>query len=526
MRVLVTEPLSERGLALLREDFQVDVKPELATEGLAEAIRPYDALIVRSQTRVDAAVVDAAENLKVVARAGIGLDNVDVEACTRRGVLVVNAPQSNIVSAAEHAFALLLAQARNIPQANKALKAGEWARDRYQGVELAGKTLGVIGIGRVGAMVAARALAFGVRVIAFDPYVSRERAREMGVELMPTLEALLVQSDFVSIHLPRTPETEGLIGERELSLMKEGARIVNTARGGILDEDALVKALKDKRVAGAALDVFAEEPTTESDLFAFDEVVVTPHLGASTVEAQDKAGTTIADMVRLALRGEFVPYGVNVSAGAEVPEVVRPFLPLAERLGAVLTGLAEGAISSVSFEYLGRIAEADTRVLTLAALKGCLSAVVHEPVSFVNAPVIARERGISVTETKSTVSSDYVNLITLRASTEAGEVSVGGTLVGRRDGERIVRVYDFDIDLAPAAHMTFFLYEDRPGVIGRVGTILGEAGVNVGAAVVARKAQGGSALMTLTTDGPVPPEIQERIVAEIGADRARSIVVP
>jgi D-3-phosphoglycerate dehydrogenase len=287
-----------------------------------------------------------------------------------------------------------------------------------------------------------------------------------------------------------------------------------------------VKALKDKRVAGAALDVFAEEPTTESDLFAFDEVVVTPHLGASTVEAQDKAGTTIADMVRLALRGEFVPYGVNVSAGAEVPEVVRPFLPLAERLGAVLTGLAEGAISSVSFEYLGRIAEADTRVLTLAALKGCLSAVVHEPVSFVNAPVIARERGISVTETKSTVSSDYVNLITLRASTEAGEVSVGGTLVGKRDGERIVRVYDFDIDLAPAAHMTFFLYEDRPGVIGRVGTILGEAGVNVGAAVVARKAQGGSALMTLTTDGPVPPEIQERIVAEIGADRARSIVVP
>ena len=526
MKVLVTEPLSERGLDLLREDFQVDVRPELASEGLAEAIGPYDALIVRSQTRVDATVLDAAENLKVVARAGIGLDNVDVEACTRRGVLVVNAPQSNIVSAAEHAIALLLAQARNIPQASQALKSGEWARDRYQGVELAGKTLGVIGIGRVGAMVAARALAFGMRVIAFDPYVSRDRAREMGVELMPTLEALLVQSDFVSIHLPRTPETEGLIGERELSLLKDGARIVNTARGGILDEDALVKALKDRRVAGAALDVFAEEPTTESDLFAFEEVVVTPHLGASTVEAQDKAGTTIAEMVRLALRGEFVPYGVNVSAGAEVPEVVRPFLPLAERLGAILTGLAEGAISSVSFEYLGRIAEADTRVLTLAALKGCLGGVVHEPVSFVNAPVIARERGISVTETKSTVSSDYVNLVTLRASTEAGEVSVGGTLVGKRDGERIVRVDDFDIDLAPAAHMTFFLYEDRPGVIGRVGTVLGEAGVNVGAAVVARKAQGGAALMTLTTDGPVPPEVQERIVAEIGADRARSIVVP
>src|SRR5438874_9009287 len=280
------------------------------------------------------------------------------------------------------------------------------------------------------------------------------------------------------------------------------------------------------RVRRAALDLVNDKRTTERDLFAFDEIVVTPHLGASTVEAQDKAGTTIAEMVRLALRGEFVPYGVNVSAGAEVPEVVRPFLPLAERLGSILTGLADGAISSVSFEYLGRIAEPDTRVLTLAALKGCLAGVVHEPVSFVNAPVIARERGISVTETKSTVSSDYVNLVVLRAMTEAGDVSVGGTLVGKRDGERIVRVYDFDIDLAPASHMTFFLYEDRPGVIGRVGTILGEAGVNVGAAVVARRGQGGDALMTLTTDGPVPPEVQERIVAEIGADRARSIVVP
>jgi len=524
--VLVTEPLSERGLALLREDFQVDVRPEVATDGLRSAIAPYDALIVRSQTRVDASVLEAADNLKVVARAGIGLDNVDVEACTRKGVLVVNAPQSNIVSAAEHTIGLLLAQARNIPAANQTLKGGEWARERYQGVELAGKTLGVVGIGRVGAMVAQRALAFGMRVIAFDPYVSRDRAREMGVELMPTLEALLVQSDFVSIHLPRTPETERLIGERELSLMKEGARIINTARGGILDEDALVKALKDRRVAGAALDVFTDEPITASDLFQFEEVVVTPHLGASTVEAQDKAGAAIAEMVRLALRGEFVPYGVNVSAGTEVPEAVRPFLPLAERLGAILTGLADGAISSVSFEYLGRIAEADTRVLTLAALKGCLSGVVHEPVSFVNAPVIARERGISVTETKSTLSSDYVNLVVLRAMTEAGEVSVGGTLVGKRDGERIVRVYDFDIDLVPAAHMTFFLYEDRPGVIGRVGTILGEAGVNVGAAVVARKEARGLALMTLTTDGSVPPDVQNRIVEEIGAQRARSIVVP
>jgi D-3-phosphoglycerate dehydrogenase len=525
VRILVTEPLSDRGLDLLRKDFQVDVRTDLAAGDLAGAIAFYDALIVRSQTRVTAQVVEAGENLKVIARAGIGLDNVDMEAATRRGVMVVNAPQSNIVSAAEHTIALLLAQARGIPQADAALRRGEWARERFRGVELAGKTLGVIGLGRVGAMVAHRAAAFGMRIIAFDPYVSKDRAREMGVELMPTLEAVLVQADFLSIHLPRTPETEGLIGDRELRLMKEGARLVNTARGGIVDEDALVKALKDGHLAGAALDVFAEEPTTASPLYEFDQVVVTPHLGASTVEAQDKAGTAIAEMVRLALRGEFVPYAVNVSAGAEVSEVVRPFMPLAERLGAVLVGLAEGAVRSLQCEYLGRIAEADTRVLTLAALKGCLSGVVHEPVSFVNAPIIAAERGIALSETKSTVSRDYVNLLVLHAETEAGEVSVAGTLVGKRDGDRLVQVFDFDMDMAPARHMAFFLYEDRPGVIGKVGSILGDAGINIASMEVGRKAAGGLALMGLTLDSPIPPDVLSRISEVIGAEHARQITL-
>ncbi|HXF73630.1 MAG TPA: phosphoglycerate dehydrogenase, partial [Actinomycetota bacterium] len=386
MRVLVTEPLSEAGLALLRRDFQVDVREDLTDpEALAAAIGPYDALIVRSQTRVTARVLEAAPRLKVVARAGIGLDNVDVDAATRRGILVVNAPRSNIVSAAEHTIGLLLAQARNIPQAHAALRAGRWERARYQGVELAGKTLGLVGLGRVGSMVAQRALAFGMRVIAYDPYVPRERAREIGVDLMPSLEALLVQSDFVSLHLPGGPQTEGLIGAHELSLMKVGARLVNTARGGIVDEEALAKAIEDGHLAGAALDVFAREPPGDSPLFRLENVVVTPHLGAATVEAQDKAGTQIAEMVRLALAGEFVPYAVNVSAGAEVPEVVRPFLGLAERLGALCTGLAEGALRAIECAFLGRIAEADTRVLTLAALKGALSPVVHEPVSLVNA---------------------------------------------------------------------------------------------------------------------------------------------
>ncbi|HXF56772.1 MAG TPA: phosphoglycerate dehydrogenase [Actinomycetota bacterium] len=527
VKVLVTEPLSERGLALLREEFEVDVRPELASGGLAEAVAPYHALVVRSQTKVTAEVVERAASLRVIGRAGIGLDNVDVEAATRRGILVVNAPQSNIISAAEHTMALLLAQARNVPQAHAATRAGGWERERFQGVELHGKTLGVVGLGRVGSMVAQRAAAFGMRVVAYDPYVSRDRARALGVELMPSLEALLVQSDFVSIHLPRTPETEGMIGRRELALMKDGARLVNTARGGIVDEEALVEALRSGKLAGAALDVFAEEPPPKDHpLFSLEQVVVTPHLGASTREAQDKAGVAIAEMVRLALRGEFVPYAVNVPAGAEVSELVRSFLPLAEKLGTILTGLAEGPVRAVEAEYLGQLAEHDTRLLTLAVLKGVLARVVHEPVSFVNAPVLARERGLEVSERRSAVSHDYVNLLTVRADTEAGEVGVAGTVVGKRGGERLVQVYDFDVDVAPARHMAFFVYEDRPGVIGTVGTLLGRAGVNIASMEVGRKAAGGEALMCLTVDSPIPPQVLAEIERSVGTRRLRALTLP
>jgi D-3-phosphoglycerate dehydrogenase / 2-oxoglutarate reductase len=525
VKVLVTEPLAERGLELLAEEFEVDVRTDLAREGLAGAIEAYDALVVRSQSRVDSSVVDAGANLKVIARAGIGLDNVDVEAATRRGVMVVNAPQSNILSAAEHTMALLLALSRNIPQANEALRSGAWERERFQGVELHGKTLGVIGLGRVGTMVAQRALAFGMRIVAYDPYVSRERARQMGIELMPDLGALLVQADFVTIHLPRTPDTEGLLGGRELALMKEGARLVNTARGGIVDEAALERSLRQGHLGGAALDVFADEPVTDHPLFGLGNVVVTPHLGAATAEAQDKAGVAIAEMVRLALHGEYVPYAVNVAA-AEVSEQLKPFLPLAERLGRVLTGLAEGPIRRVEVEYLGGIGELDTKVLTLGVLKGALAGVVHEPVSFVNAPVIAKERGIEVGERRSSVSQDYVNLVAIRAATDAGELNVGGTLVGKRNAERLVRIYDFDIDMAPAEHMAFFRYEDRPGVIGAVGTILGEAGVNIASMEVGRKEAGGLALMGLTVDSPIPPEALDRIVTAAGMKSARSMTLP
>jgi D-3-phosphoglycerate dehydrogenase len=525
VRVLVTEPLSDPGLDLLRADFQVDVRPDLATGDLAGEIGPYDALVIRSATQVPAAVFEAATNLKVVARAGIGLDNVDVEAATRRGVMVVNAPQSNVISAAEQTLALLLAQARNIPQAHAALRAGAWERSRWEGVELAGKTIGVIGLGRVGALVAARAAGFGMRVIAYDPYVSAERSKEMGVDAMPSLEALLVQSDFITIHLPRTPETEGLIGAHEMGLMKRGARLVNTARGGIVDEEALAKAIEDGHLGGAALDVFALEPTIDSPLFSLESVVVTPHLGASTKEAQDKAGTTVAEMVRLALKGEFVPYAVNVSAGAEVAEVVRPYVPLAERIGWLVAGLARGGVRSIVAAYLGRIAEHDTRVLTLAALKGILGRSVNEPVSFVNAPMLARDRGLVVSEMRSTVSQDYVSLISLRAETDEGPISMRGTIIGKTS-ERIVEVDGFDIEVTPAEHMVFFTYRDRPGIIGKVGTILGDHDINIATMDVGRKSEAGDAIMCITVDTEVPSDVLASIGETIDASRLRAITLP
>ena len=522
MRVLVTESLSPQGLDRLRADFQVDERTDLAAGDLAGVIEPYDALIIRSATQVTAEVLAAATNLKVVARAGIGLDNVDVEEATRRGVLVVNAPQSNVISAAEHTLALLLAQARHIPQAHANLIAGRWERSRWEGVELAGKTIGLIGLGRVGSLVATRAAGFGMRAIAFDPYVSVDRAKEMGVEIMPTLEAVLVQSDVVSIHLPRTPETEGLLGDKELRMIKPGARLVNTSRGGIVDESALAKVLEDGHLAGAALDVFAVEPTTDSPLFALPQVVVTPHLGASTREAQDKAGTTVAEMVRLALKGEFVPYAVNVSAGAEVTEVVRPFVPLAERLGALAAGLAAGGVRSVVASYLGRIAEHDTRVLTLAVLKGILGRSVNEPVSFVNAPMLARERGVTVSEMRSTVSQDYVSLVSIRVETDDEPVTVQGTIIGR-DSMRVIRIDDFDVEVGPAERMVFFRYVDRPGIIGKVGTIVGAAGVNIATMDVGRRAQGGEALMVLTVDSEVPGPVLGEVAAAIEANNIRAV---
>jgi D-3-phosphoglycerate dehydrogenase len=524
VRVLIAEPLADAGIELLRAHFEVDAHDALDRAELLARVADADALVVRSATQVDAEVLTAGRNLKVVGRAGIGLDNVDVAAATRLGVMVVNAPQSNVISAAEHTVALILAQARNIPQADAALREGRWERSRFQGAELYGKTLGIVGLGRVGALVAQRLNAFGMRVIAYDPYVSRDRAAQMGVELASLVE-VLTRADVVTVHLPKTPETTGLIGERELAAMHPGARLVNTARGGLVDETALAKAVESGHLGGAALDVFSEEPTTHSPLFQLDRVVVTPHLGASTTEAQDKAGVAIAEQLILALTGQFVPNAVNVDAGP-VPDALRPFLPLAEKLGRLYTALAGGGPSGranlvmggrLGLEYVGALAEHDTRVLTLAALKGMLAPVVHEPVTYVNAPLLAAERGLELVETKTRHSRDWVNLMSLSGEGGRGPVGVAGTTMGPRDAERLVAVNGIEIDMSPSAHMAFLFYKDRPGVIGKVGTILGRVGINIASMQVGRRKQGGEALMALTVDAGVPASVLDQVMAEIGA---------
>ena len=500
-RVLVTEKLAERGLDLLRSaGYEVDVRLELSPEELVEAVRGAHALVIRSATQVTDEVLAAGSDLVAVGRAGIGLDNVDVEAATRRGVMVVNAPQSNILSAAEHTMALLLAQARNVPQAHAGLVGGKWERSKWEGVELHGKTLGVVGLGRIGALVAQRALAFGMRLCAYDPYVSPERARQMGVELLG-LDELMAESDFVTIHLPKTPETAGLIGRDVLAKAKPGIRIVNAARGGILDEEALLEALRSGQAGGAALDVYSSEPCTDSPLFSLPNVVVTPHLGASTHEAQDKAGVTIAEQVILALAGDFVPFAVNVAA-AEVPESVRPFLPLAEQLGRTFACLNDGIPDRLEVEFQGGLAGAGTDILTLAVLKGVFAAGTEEPVSYVNAPQLAAERGLEVRESRSVTTREYVNLISLRSS----EHSLAGTLSGHRSEPRIVVVDDHVVEVPPAEHMLVVRNDDRPGMIGVVGTALGEAGVSISSMAVGPSRTGNTALMVLSTDRSVPDE--------------------
>jgi D-3-phosphoglycerate dehydrogenase len=501
-RVLVTEEIAEGGLARLAEaGHEVDIRLGLSPEELRTAIVGADALIIRSATMVDADLLASADRLMVVGRAGIGLDNVDVAAATARGVMVVNAPQSNIVSAAEHTMALILALARNVPQAHTALVAGRWERSRWEGVELADKTLGVVGLGRIGKLVAQRAAGFGMRLIAYDPFVAPDKGRQMGVEMM-SLEEVVAEADFLTVHLPKTKETTGIIGAELLARAKPSLRIVNVARGGIVDEAALDAALRSGTVAGAALDVFATEPTTESPLFELDSVVVTPHLGASTREAQDKAGDVIADMVLLALAGDFVPFAVNVDASGS-SETLRPFLPIGEQLGRLFATLLGSAPSVLEICAEGDIGGEDTRLLSLSVMKGFFAATSDEPVSYVNAPQRAADRGVEIREVNTTTSTDFVNVVTVRG----GGHAIAGTLTGRRSEPRIVMVDDHSFDVPPAPEMLVVRNDDRPGVIGVVGTLLGDAGVNIADMDVGKSTTEGTAMMLIAPTAPVPEPV-------------------
>jgi D-3-phosphoglycerate dehydrogenase len=532
-RILVKEKIADSGVDLLRERFDVDLGVDWSDEELAERIGGYHGILIRSATQLTADLIERAGNLKVIGRAGIGVDNVDVEAATRRGIIVANAPQSNIVAAAEHTVALMLALARNIPQAHASLTGGRWERSRFGGVEVYEKTLGILGFGRIGQLVSARARALGMHVIAFDPFVASERFRELGVEKAESSGDLYAQSDFITLHLPKTPETRGWLDAEAFAQMKDGVRVINCARGELLVDEALKDALDSGKVAGAALDVFPSEPITDYPLFeGYPNVVVTPHLGASTTEAQDRAGIQTAEQVVAALTGGVVSTAVNIPAvSAEDMEVLGPFLPLCRRLGRLGMALAEASsVDRVEVEYLGRIAERDTRLLTIAVLNGLLAGHTEEDVNFVNAPTLAEQRGIEVSERKEVIARDFTDLVRITIVSDGRRGRVVGTTLGRLHRPHLLEAWGQRFNLQmDDPHLALFRYSDVPGMVGRVGTCFGSHGVNISAAAVGRQPPGEDggrsdiAVMAVTTDVPVPDAVLEEIVRSEGFLAGRAV---
>ncbi len=524
MKVLVAEKIAPSGIEMLKAQFEVEVKTDLTPEQLVAEIPTYDALIVRSATKATREVIEAGVNLKIIGRAGVGVDNVDVAAATERGIIVCNAPTSNIVSAAEHTVALMLASARKIPQANASMKQGKWERSKFTGAELYEKTLAIIGLGRIGSLVAERARGFGMKLVGFDPYTSAERANAMGVELHDTIEEILPLADYITVHLPKTKETIGMFGAEQLATMKDGVRLINTARGGIYQMDALADALRSGKVASAAVDVFEVEPCTDSPLIEFENAILTPHLGASTEEAQDRAGEQIAEFVADGLLGKMVPTAVNIApVPPDVYEKVGPYLPLAENLGKMLAQMARGGVDALDILFVGGLADVDTRILKTAVLKGMLTVVSAESINFVNADYYAEQRGIRVTESRQSETHDYVSMIYIRAQTPSGPLEAGATLAGKKNEPRLVSLYGYDLDMPPSTFMSFFIYEDKPGMIGKVGTILGAHDINIGQMQVGRQTKGGNALMGVNVDVPVPADVLHKIVTEAGMQDAWSV---
>lgn len=513
MKVLVCDPVSEMGINLLKGEpgVEVDVKLKLSEAELCAVVPDYHALVVRSETKITKKVLDAAQQLKVVGRAGVGIDNVDVEAATLKGIVVVNTPDGNTFSAAEHTMGMMLALSRHIPQADQSLRQGQWNRSKYIGVELRGKTLGIIGFGKIGTEVGKRSKAFGMQILAYDPYVTKEAAQRAGVELVD-LDTLLKESDFITVHMPLTKETKHMIGKKQIVKMKDGVRILNVARGGLIDEKALYEAILGKKVAGAALDVYEQEPQTESPFFALPEVIVTPHLGASTKEAQVNVAVDVAHEILRVLRGEPVQNAVNIPfIKPELMSVVKPYAILTEKLGKLAANLAEGPIDEIEISYLGEIAELDLSSLTNTFLKGLLRPFLHEAVNYVNAPLVAKQRGIRVKEIKSSKAEDYTSQI--RVSVKGNgkwHRSCAGT-VFKNDAQRILRIDQFSLDIQPIGNLVIIMHRDRPKLVGQVGMVLGGYDINIAGMQLSREKAGGKALMALTVDQPVGPEVMEEI---------------
>jgi len=512
VKVLITDPISEEGIDTLRSHAEVDIKTGLAPEELISTIGDYEALIVRSQTQVSGEVIQAGKKLQVIARAGVGVDNIDVDEATQRGIVVVNAPTGNTISAAEHTIALMLSLARHIPQANAVLKSGVWRRSDFMGTEVRDKTLGIIGLGNVGSEVARRARGLQMKLVAHDPFISVDHARNLQVELV-SLKQLLKESDFITLHLPLTPSTKGLIGAKELALVKPTVRIINTARGGLIDEKALVKAVKEKRVAGAAIDVFSTEPVTESILFEDDNIIVTPHLGASTTEAQAMAAKDVAEQVIDVFRGQPARYSVNAPfISVETLSVLAPFMKVASTLGKLVSQLAEGQTNAIQIKYEGEISNYDTNALKVAVLGGLLEGVSEERVNLVNASIVAARRGLTVVEQKEATCENYASLITVEVTTNVGITIAAGTVIRREP--HIVRVNNYWIDIVPAEGYFLFLdHLDRPGLMGAIGKITGDADINISSMNVSRLKPRGQALAVLALDEPLPEEQQQEMLS-------------
>jgi len=520
--VLLAEQLSPATVAALGPDFEIRQTDGADRSQLLEAIADVDAILVRSATQVDQEAIAAAKNLKVIARAGVGLDNVDIKAATQAGVMVVNAPTSNIISAAELTVGHIMSLARRIPAANASLKSGAWKRSSFTGVELFEKKAGIIGLGRIGALVAQRLQGFGMEIIAYDPYITPTRAQQLGVTLM-SLDELLEQADFITIHMPKTPETLGMLGSDAFRKMKNSAYVVNVARGGLVDEEALYEALRNEEIAGAGIDVFVKEPSTDLPFFEFENVTVTPHLGASTDEAQEKAGVSVAKSVRLALAGELVPDAINV-AGGVIDENVRPGIPLIEKLGRIFNALTTGSLTSIDVEVAGEIAALDVKALELSALKGVFMDVVSDQVSYVNAPVLAEQRGVATRLITTPDSPEYRNQLTIKgASSEGAQLSVAGTLTGPKQVEKLVGINGYEVEIPISDHMIIVRYNDRPGVVGNLGNLLGEQSVNIAGMQVARDEKLGEAVAVINIDSALPTGVLDVVAETIGASIAREV---